>query len=309
MVSGAPQPARSRRIFLQIIRGLSVALLLLAPAMFLCGCSDNGGGGGGGGGDTAMLTVRVMADCTGLTGCTDVYVDGVKVGDAVPAGGQVSGEVTVGTHAIYASGGCELIRYWGPFDRNVPTAGWTENLSCAAEASVELTVEVEPACAGVERDIVVKMDEVTIATLQPGGEKTVHVSSGSHVLEARSAGGFVWGPVTRTITGATTETFGCNPAVPGPLTVAVSTGCPDLNYVQIYVDGEYIGQVECGGHAITENIPNGYKTVTAVGYRTAQVETFSAGPYEVYLPVTGASFLIPGADFRLGPAAGRRSRR
>ena len=285
------------------------AFLLFLPVLFLCGCSDNGGGGGGGGGDTAILTVKVMADCTGLTGCTDVYVDGTKVGDAVPAGGQVSGEVTAGVHTIYASGGCESIRYWGPFDRNVPTVGWTENLSCASEASVELTVEADPDCAGIERDIVVKLDEAAIATLQPGGRQESHVSPGLHTLEARSAGGFLWGPVTRNISASGhTETFSCNSAALGPLTVSVSADCPQLDHAQIFVDGAYMGQVNCGGNGVTESISVGYRTITAVGYKISQVETFSAGPYEVYLPATGASFVIPGGDFRPSPRSGQRGR-
>jgi len=280
---------------------IPAAYVLVLPALFLCGCSNNGGGGGGGD-QTVFLIVRVSSDCAGLTGCTDVYVDGVKVGNAVAAGAQISEEVSVGVHSIYASGGCEAARYWGPFDRDVPAAGWTEILSCAPEASVELTVEADPGCSGIERDIVVKLDEAAIATLQPGGSQVSHISPGLHVLEARSAGGFVWGPVTRNITAAYAETFGCNPASQGPLTVSVSADCPQLDYVQISVDGAYMGQVGCGAQGVTADFSAGYRLITAVGFKISQVETFTAGPYEVYLPVAGASFVIPGADFRLGTA-------
>lgn len=285
------------------------AFLLFLPLLFISGCSNSGGGGGGGSEDTVILTVKVMADCAGLTGCTDVYVDGTKVGDAVPAGGQVSEEVTVGVHAIYASGECESIRYWGPFDRDVPAAGWTENLSCAPEASVELTVEADADCSGVERDIVVKLDEVSIATLQPGGRQVSHVSPGVHTLEARSAGGFVWGPVTRNISEeGHTEIFSCNPAVQGALTVSVSADCPQLDYVQISVNGEYLGQVNCGAHGVTADFPIGYRSITAVGFKISQVWTYSAGPYEVYLPAMGAAFVIPGSDFKPTPRSGPEGR-
>ena len=211
-------------------------MVVLGLILMLGGCSENGGGGGGVDGDGVALTVNILPDCEGATGCTDVYIDGVKVGQAVPAGGQVADEVAVGVHTIYATGGCETVRIWGPFERDIPAAGWTETLSCAPAASVELTVRVEPACAGVERDIVVKMDEVAIATLQPGDEFGVLVSPGLHTLAARSAAGFVWGPVIRDLAGQDhTETFGCNPAAPGALTVAVYTrrlprsgSCSDL---------------------------------------------------------------------------------
>jgi hypothetical protein len=307
------QPSQQRRshpINDQRMRLLiGAAGLSLLSVLFLCGCDGNGGGGGGGGDDAAILTVRILPDCAGLTGCTDIYIDGVKVGNAIAADAQISEEVSVGVHTIYASGECEVTRIWGPYDVDVPAEGKTETLSCAPEASVPMTLEADPNCAGVERDIAVKLDEVTVATLQPGGERALHVSPGLHVLSARSMGGFLWGPVTRNISAeGHTETFACNPAAQAPLTVSVSADCPQLDHVQISVDGDYMGQVNCGANGVTADFSNGYRTITAVGFKIYQVETFSAGPYEVYLPASGASFIIPGGDFRLSPRSRQRSR-
>jgi hypothetical protein len=81
----------------------------------------------------APLYVRLDAACAGVNvRSADVFVDG-EIVDAVVAGSQYNGEVTVGSHLVEATAyylnGVQA-NHWGPKSVWVPVAGFTEVFYC-----------------------------------------------------------------------------------------------------------------------------------------------------------------------------------
>ena len=300
------------------------SILFLAILLGFSSCSGSGDGSPTETPTNPTLKIKIAADCSGTeragTKCVDVDVDGIRIATSLAPGQEVTKEVSIGNHTIYAIGACDTVREWPIVTRYVPAAGYTETLSCGSTSNPYFSVTLSgDTCGQIVQTVGLYIDGSFKANLAPGRGWGDYVAVGSHVVSAQSESqsGVTWGPTTINVpTQGYNYTLNCNNTPRATYSIAISSAggcyanCITTTPITISVrDGTHPDSLKAIGTVMVNGAPLSY--IAPVGYIDYRADVVCRNPDGVahsyrtrmyedkYVPASGYSTTLYCSELQL----------